>query len=102
MVYQNSRHVWIGTDGGGLYDYDLTTNKLRNYTTRESLPSNAVYGLIKGKNGKLWLSTDKGLAFIYQGKVVNLNFFKGLEREYNRMSVACTSDGRMLLAVMMA
>lgn len=96
MVYQNSRHVWIGTDGGGLYDYDLTTNKLRNYTTRESLPSNAVYGLIKGKNGKLWLSTDKGLAFIYQGKVVNLNFFKGLELEYNRMSVACTSDGRML------
>lgn len=96
MVYQNSRHVWIGTDGGGLYDYDLMTNKLRNYTTRESLPSNTVSGLIKGKNGKLWLSTDKGLAFIYQGKVVDLNFFKGLEREYNRMSVACTSDGRML------
>ena len=96
MVYQNSSHVWIGTDGGGLYDYDLTTNKLRNYTTQESLPSNTVSGLIKGKNGKLWLSTDKGLAFIYQGKVVNLNFFKGLEREYNRMSVACTSDGRML------
>lgn len=96
MVYQNSSHVWIGTDGGGLYDYDLTTNKFRNYTTQESLPSNAVYGLIKGKNGKLWLSTDKGLAFIYQGKVVNLNFFKGLEREYNRMSVVCTSDGRML------
>ena len=96
MVYQNSSHVWIGTDGGGLYDYDLTTNKFRNYTTQESLPSNVVYGLIKGKNGKLWLSTDKGLAFIYHGKVVNLNFFKGLEREYNRMSVACTSDGRML------
>lgn len=97
MVYQNSRHVWIGTDGGGLYDYDLkTTNKLRTYTTQESLPSNVVYGLIKGKNGKLWLSTDKGLAFISHGKVVNLNFFKGLEREYNRMSVACTSDGRML------
>ncbi len=96
MVYQNSRHIWIGTDGGGLYDYDLKTNKLRNYTTQESLPSNTVYGLIKGKNGKLWLSTDKGLAFIYKGKVVNLNFFKGLEREYNRMSVACTSDGRML------
>ena len=96
MVYQNSRHVWIGTDGGGLYDYDLKTNKLRNYTTQESLPSNTVYGLIKGKNGKLWLSTDKGLAFISHGKVVNLNFFKGLERVYNRMSVACTSDGRML------
>ena len=96
MVYQNSSHVWIGTDGGGLYDYDLTTNKFRNYTTQESLPSNAVYGLVKGRNGKLWLSTDKGLAFIYQGKVVNLNLFKGLEREYKRMSVVCTSDGKIM------
>lgn len=36
-----------------------------------------------------------------QGKIVNLNIFKGMEREYNRMSVACTSDGRVLLAATM-
>ncbi len=40
------------------------------------------------------MSTDKGLAFIYQGKIVNLNIsLRELEREYNRMSVACTFDG---------
>ena len=42
------------------------------------------------------MSTDKGLAFISHGKVTNLNFFKGLEREYRRMAVARTQDGRMI------
>ena len=42
------------------------------------------------------MSTDKGLAFIDHGKVINLNFFKGLEREYKRMAVVRTQDGRMI------
>lgn len=42
------------------------------------------------------MSTDKGLAFIDHGKVTNLNFFKGLEREYKRMAVVRTQDGRMI------
>ena len=42
------------------------------------------------------MSTDKGLAFIDHGKVTNLNFFKGLEREYKRMAVVQTQDGRMI------
>lgn len=42
------------------------------------------------------MSTDKGLAFINQGKVTNLNFFKGLEREYRHMAVVRTQDGRMI------
>ena len=96
MSFQDSRHIWIGTDGGGLYDYDLLTKKFKRYTNQDALPSNNVYGLIKGINGNLWISTDKGLAFMKQGKIVNLNIFKGMEREYNRMSVACTSDGRVL------
>jgi hypothetical protein len=96
MAFQDSRHIWIGTDGGGLYDYDFLTKKFKRYTNQDALPSNTVYGLIKGINGNLWISTDKGLAFMKQGKIVNLNIFKGMEREYNRMSVACTSDGRVL------
>ena len=96
MAFQDSRHIWIGTDGGGLYDYDLLAKKFKRYTNQDALPSNTVYGLIKGINGNLWISTDKGLAFMKQGKIVNLNIFKGMEREYNRMSVACTTDGRVL------
>lgn len=41
------------------------------------------------------MSTDKGLAFMSQGKVMDLNFFKGLEGEYKRMSVSRTRDDRI-------
>ena len=96
MVFQDARHIWIATDGGGLYLYDCQKHQIRNYTTSQSLPSNTVYALVKTPSGKVWMSTDKGLAFIDHGKVTNLNFFKGLEREYKRMSVTQTYDGRMI------
>ena len=96
MVFQDARHIWIATDGGGLYLYDCQKHQIRNYTTSQSLPSNTVYALVKTPSGKVWMSTDKGLAFIDHGKVTNLNFFKGLEREYKRMAVTQTYDGRMI------
>lgn len=96
MVFQDARHIWIATDGGGLYLYDWQKHQVKNYTISQSLPSNIVYALVKTPIGKVWMSTDKGLAFINQGKVTNLNFFKGLEREYRHMAVVQTQDGRMI------
>lgn len=96
MVFQDARHIWIATDGGGLYLYDWQKHQVKNYTISQSLPSNIVYALVKTPIGKVWMSTDKGLAFINQGKVTNLNFFKGLEREYRHMAVVRTQDGRMI------
>ena len=96
MAFQDARHIWIATDGGGLYLYDWQKHQVKNYTILQSLPSNTVYALVKTPIGKVWMSTDKGLAFIDHGKVTNLNFFKGLEREYKRMAVVRTQDGRMI------
>ena len=96
MAFQDARHIWIATDGGGLYLYDWQKQQVKNYTISQSLPSNTVYALVKSPIGKVWMSTDKGLAFIDHGKVTNLNFFKGLEREYKRMAVVRTQDGRMI------
>ena len=96
MAFQDARHIWIATDGGGLYLYDWQKHQVKNYTISQSLPSNTVYALVKTPIGKVWMSTDKGLAFIDHGKVTNLNFFKGLEREYKRMAVIRTQDGRMI------
>lgn len=96
MDFQDARHIWIATDGGGLHLYDWQKQQVKNYTISQSLPSNTVYALVKTPIGKVWMSTDKGLAFIDHGKVTNLNFFKGLEREYKRMAVVRTQDGRMI------
>lgn len=67
MVFQDARHIWIATDGGGLYLYDWQKHQVKNYTISQSLPSNIVYALVKTPIGKVWMSTDKGLAFINQG-----------------------------------
>lgn len=96
MDFQDARHIWIATDGGGLYLYDWQKHQVKNYTISQSLPSNTVYALVKTPIGMVWMSTDKGLAFIDHGKVTNLNFFKGLEREYKHMAVVRTQDGRMI------
>ena len=53
MVFQDARHIWIATDGGGLYLYDRHKHQLKNYTISESLPSNTVYALVKTPKGIL-------------------------------------------------
>lgn len=96
IAYQDAGHIWLATDGGGLCLYDFRTHQFKTYTTHQFLPSNNIYALVKTSNGRLWISTDKGLAFISQGKVFDLNFFRGVRCEYKRMSVSCTHDGRIV------
>ena len=96
MVYEDAQHVWIGTDGGGLYQYDLASHRFQQFTTQHSLPSNNVYALLRLPNGDVWISTDKGLACLHEGKVVNLNIFKGLEREYECAAATRTQDDRLI------
>ena len=96
MDFQDKGHVWLATDGGGVLYFDLKTHAIQTITTDDGLPSNTIYTLVKRASGRIWVSTDKGLAFIEKNKVVNLNFFKGLECEYKRMAVAQLPDGRII------
>ena len=43
MDFQDARHIWIATDGGGLHLYDWQKQQVKNYTISQSLPSNTVY-----------------------------------------------------------
>ena len=52
--------VWCGTWGGGLSHF--SDGKWTTYTTKEGLPGNHVFMLKKGKDGRLWIGTNKGLA----------------------------------------
>lgn len=54
--------VWFGTQGGGLGRLDPRTGDLRFYTTRDGLPHDNVEGILKDRSGKLWISTNAGLA----------------------------------------
>ncbi|MBP7767465.1 MAG: response regulator [Prevotella sp.] len=97
LLFTSRDQVWVGTDGGGIYRYNLRTRRVSQITTADGLPSNTVYVLEQDSRGRILASTDHGLALVIPGpkpQVININFVRGLEREYKRMSVAPMLDGR--------
>jgi ligand-binding sensor domain-containing protein/two-component sensor histidine kinase len=56
-----SGNVWIGTEGGGLNGFNKKTGQFVSYTTKDGLPDNSIYGILKDDQGNLWLSTYKGI-----------------------------------------
>jgi len=55
------RFLWIGT-AGGLNLFDKTEGKFTNYTEKDGLPNNVVYGILTDDQNNLWLSTNKGIS----------------------------------------
>lgn len=53
--------LWIGTNGGGLNRFDTESEKFKNYTVDDGLPSDIINGILEDKEGNLWLSTNDGL-----------------------------------------
>ncbi|MBD3384327.1 SpoIIE family protein phosphatase [candidate division KSB1 bacterium] len=53
---------WIGTWGGGICKFDRKTESFKNYTMRDGLPQNEIYGFLQAEDGDLWISTNNGLS----------------------------------------
>lgn len=54
--------LWIGTAGGGLNRFDVDAETFQHITEADGLPNNVVYGVLPDDDGRLWLSTNRGLA----------------------------------------
>lgn len=97
MYFPSPDKVWFGTDGGGINLLDLTTGKAITYSTADGLPSNYVYSILPDREGRLWLSTDKGLAYITpitpSPEITNIGFLDGLANEFNFMSYTRLRSG---------
>ncbi|WP_316816102.1 two-component regulator propeller domain-containing protein [Pedobacter nyackensis] len=53
--------LWVGTEGDGLYRYNLLTKKSKHYGIAEGLPNDVIYGILPDTKNNLWLSTNSGL-----------------------------------------
>jgi ligand-binding sensor domain-containing protein len=53
--------LWVGTFGGGLNLFDPADRSFTVYGEADGLPSNTVYAILEDDQGRLWLSTNKGL-----------------------------------------
>lgn len=63
-ILEEDNGYWIATFGGGLYFLDKnlpTGNNIKQYTTKDGLPDNYIYGVEKDNQGWLWLATNKGV-----------------------------------------
>lgn len=61
-LYENfDGNLWITTSGGGINILDTETQRFQYITTGQGLPSNDVFGILPDSNGKIWISTLKGL-----------------------------------------
>jgi hypothetical protein len=91
--------LWIGTYGGGLNLFDPRTGTFRAYKEVDGLPSNAVYAILEDKNGRLWLSTNKGLCRFdpATGTAEAFDLTNGLQSlQFNLGAALQASDGAML------
>jgi len=65
-MYQDKKGIyWLGSSGSGLMKWNERTKKVEVFNKKDGLPNNVVYGIAAGKEGSLWLSTNKGLCNIY-------------------------------------
>ncbi len=83
-----SNDIWIGTDGGGLYKLNRSTNKFTHYFNEPlnsySLSSNAIISLCEDNEGTLWLGTFNGGL----GEMKNNSFFAWYPNPSNPYSIA--------------
>ena len=68
-----SSTIWAGTNNGLLY---INPEKpgIGYITTKEGLPSNIIFGILRDDAGKIWLSTNKGLS-IFDPKTHHIRNF---------------------------
>jgi AraC-like DNA-binding protein len=99
MFVNQGRELWIATDGGGVYIYDLSKKACRQLTTENGLPSNCVSSLVAGGDGRIWVATEQGLAFVDPKdpeKAIDVNYCYGLAREYSSGAAALLNNGEIL------
>ncbi len=56
-------YFWIGTGNNGLFLFNKKKMSIdANYTEKDGLSNNFVYGILKDNSGKLWMSTNRGIS----------------------------------------
>ena len=97
LMVHRGKELWIATDGGGVYVLDLHTGRPHRITMHNSLPSNGVESLIEDRQGRVWVGTEHGMAFVDgRGQVANVSYCYGLEREYCFKAAALLQNGQIV------
>ena len=62
-------HLAVGTYGGGLAIYTISSNQWKNYNIADGLADQFVYDVVRAGNGDLWIATWSGVNHVRGGKL---------------------------------
>jgi ligand-binding sensor domain-containing protein/signal transduction histidine kinase/DNA-binding response OmpR family regulator len=92
-------NLWVGTDGDGLYKYNLENKGKIKFGTTDGLPSEVVYGILPDDKGNLWLSSNNGLTKFNMktNQVKNFDVSDGIQgREFNYGAYLKSRNGELM------
>ena len=90
--------MWIGTQGGGVFYFDIKENSIENISSEKGFPADSFYGIIQDTNNNYWFSTNNGLVTynIHNDKIHIYNTNDGLPtNDFESGANAKTKDGKL-------
>ncbi|HEX8461464.1 MAG TPA: triple tyrosine motif-containing protein, partial [Segetibacter sp.] len=97
-AYDDGRYIWLSTYGAGVQRLDKQKKTLKAYTSQNGLPNDAVYSVLPDDFGRLWISTNNGLASLdpLSESVQSYTTQDGLpDNEFNAYA-ACKSNSGLI------
>lgn len=104
-VSGTSRHFWfanefywIATDDGLIQTSSKDFSIIKVWTTLDGLPNDVIYAVVPDNHGRIWISTNNGLAAIYPSLSICKKFTveDGLQdSEFNTAACYKTADGKI-------
>lgn len=97
LYVNDNNELWIGTDGGGVYVYELKKKTCRQLTTANGLPSNTVCSIDKDCKGGVpclfGLDQNHGSTYTQGGTLFpqNINVAATFNRDIARRSAEATA-----------
>ncbi|MEM7036956.1 MAG: two-component regulator propeller domain-containing protein, partial [Bacteroidota bacterium] len=99
-IYEDSKgRLWIGTDGGGINQFDPKTGLSIRFDMRHGLCNNVIYGILEANDGSIWISTNDGLSrFDPETRTfINFDYEDGLQgNEWNVRCAFKSPSGELL------
>lgn len=99
-VFQQTPEIlWIGTEGDGLYRYNIVKKTSERFGLQQGLPDEVVYAILPDKKNNIWLSTNNGISKFHlkTHQIKNFNESDGLQgKEFNYGASYITNKGEIV------
>ena len=71
--------IWVGTDGNGVVR--ISNSEITQYTTRNGLTGDIIFGVYEDRDGTIWVTTNNGICRIQNNRTTAIGSRGGLPKQ---------------------